>query len=720
MTEAILPRLARELNLNLGSVERTAALLDEGNTVPFITRYRKEVTGGLDEEQLRQLEERLGYLRGLEARRAEVRATLEAGGHLTAELAAALDAAATLQTIEDLYLPFRPKRRTRAQIAREHGLQPLADLLRSGTLGAQTPAAVVAPFLSEQVPDQAAALAGARDIIAEQITETAQVRQAVREATRRSAQLRTSRNADAADEKGTYQLYYDFSQPLSNLPPHRILALNRGEREAILSVNLEADHAAFVGSLQRRYAPGTSWDEGEVRTAIADGYKRLLAPAIERDLRAELRDRAERHALTIFAANLRRLLLQPPLRGRVVLGIDPGYRTGCKLTVVDPTGKPLADGLIYLHQPERARADLRQICLTWAVQVIAIGNGTASRETEALVAEVLQQTADSLPTLRYVLVNEAGASVYSTSPAARAEFPDRDATERGTISIARRLQDPLAELVKIDPKALGIGMYQHDVDQKALATHLGTVVTSSVNYVGVDLNTASAELLTYVAGLSSSVARAIVGYRDANGPFRSRAELRKVKGLGPKAFEQAAGFLRLPDAADPLDRTAVHPESYPAARALLQRFAAARDAATPAVAAQIREALRTGSTSLADLARELGLGEPTLNDMIAELERPGRDPREDLPPPMLRADILKLDDLAPGMWLHGTVRNVVDFGAFVDIGVKQDGLVHISELANHFVRNPLDVVQVGDLVEVCVLSVDRQRERVALSMCKPA
>jgi protein Tex len=713
MSTPIIPRLAQELGLELHQVERTAALLDEGNTVPFITRYRKELTGGLDEEQLRRLEERLAYLRGLEARRAEVSAALAMGGHLTPELAQALAAATTLQAVEDLYLPFRPKRRTRAQIARELGLAPLAELLLAREVGAQAPEQVAAPFLSEQVPDPAAALAGARDIVAEQVAETAQVRQAVREATRRSASLRAARKEGAPDAQGTYQQYYEFTQALAVLPPHRTLALNRGEREGVLSVALEANHEAFISSLQRRYAPGMGWVDAELRAAVADGYRRLLAPAIERELRAELTERAERHALEIFAANLRRLLLQPPLRGCVVLGVDPGYRSGCKLAVVDATGKHLAGDLIYLHQAERARDSLLRVCRRWGVQVIAIGNGTASREAEALIAEVIRD----LEGVKYILVSEAGASVYSASEAARDEFPTLDATERGTISIARRLQDPLAELVKIDPKALGIGMYQHDVDQKALATRLETVVESAVNYVGVDLNTASAALLTYVAGLNSRVAKAVVAQRDIAGPFRARSELKKVKGLGPKAFEQAAGFLRLPEAADPLDRTAIHPESYPAARRLLARFGAG-DEPLPAVAARIRAAFRAGASSLAALAVELGVGEPTLADMIEQLARPGRDPREELPPPMLRADVLKIEDLAPGMWLKGTVRNVVDFGAFVDIGVKQDGLVHISELADHYVKSPLDVVQVGDIVEVRVVSVDLARGRVGLSMKK--
>jgi uncharacterized protein len=712
MSDIILPRIARELGLGAAQVARTVALLDEGNTVPFITRYRKEATGGLDEEQIRQLAERLEYLRGLEARRAEVLATLQQGGHLTPELAAALAAAETLQAIEDLYLPFRPRRRTRAQAARELGLQPLAELLLARADAGRSPDAVCAPFLGEQVPDAAAALAGARDIVAETVAETASVRQAVREAVRRTAGVRAGRKEGAADEKGTYQQYYEFAQPLRELPPYRVLALNRGEREGVLTVGLDANHEAFIGSLQRRYAPGQSWIDGELRAAVADGFKRLLAPAIERELRAELTERAEQHALAIFGANLRGLLLQPPLRGRVVLGVDPGFRTGCKLAVVDATGKYVEGALVYLHQPDAARETLLRLCQRRGVQVIAIGNGTASRETEALVVQVIK--AAKFP-LQYAMVSEAGASVYSAAPVAREEFPDLDATERGNISIARRLQDPLAELVKIDPKALGVGLYQHDVNQKELAARLGSVVESAVNYVGVDLNTASAPLLTYVAGLNSKVARAIVAHRDSGGPFRARRELLKVKGLGPKAFEQAAGFLRIPDASDPLDRTAIHPESYAAARALIALFDGDGGSPLPEVAARIRAAIGRSETSLADLAELTGAGEPTLADIVEQLARPGRDPREELPPPILRADVLKLEDLQPGMWLKGTVRNVVDFGAFVDIGVKQDGLVHVSELANHFVRNPLEVVQVGDQVDVRVLSVDTARGRIALS-----
>jgi protein Tex len=726
-SSSIEARLAGELGLRLEQVTSTVALLDEGSTVPFITRYRKEATGGLDETQIRKLAERLEYLRGLEARRAEVRRLLDEGGHLTPELAAQLAAAQTLQAIEDLYLPFRPKRRTRAQVAREQGLQPLADLLLSQKAGGgRTEAA--APFVAPDrgVADVEAAYAGARDIIAETVAETAAVRQAVRDASRRTGTLRVARKGESADAEGKYKLYHDFGEKLEVLPPHRVLAINRGEREEALKVEVDAPHDGFIATLQRRYATGAGWQADEVRAAVADGYKRLLAPAIERDLRAELTERAEEHALGVFGANLRGLLLQAPLRGRVVMGIDPGYRTGCKVAVVDATGKYLEGGVFYLHQPEKARETLLRTIARWGVQVIAIGNGTASRETEALVAEVIRSERSELQSsvagrrssdLKYVIVSEAGASVYSASETAREEFPDLDATQRGNVSIARRLQDPLAELVKIDPKALGVGLYQHDVDQKRLGQQLEAVVESCVNFVGVDLNTASAALLGYVSGLSAKTARSVVAHRDANGPFSSRAQLRKVKGLGPKGFEQAAGFLRIPDAPDPLDNTAVHPESYDAARRLIARYGG-DGARLPEVAARVRQAVAAGQVTLARLAAELAVGEPTLADIVEALAKPGRDPRDDAPPPILRADVLKLEDLQPGMWLKGTVRNVVDFGAFVDIGVKQDGLVHVSELADRFVRNPLDVVQVGDVVDVRVLTVDAARGRIGLSMRK--
>ena len=745
---AIETRIAAELGLAQSQVERTVALLDEGNTIPFITRYRKEATGGLDEEQLRKLAERLEYLRGLEARRAEVRRLLEEGGHLTPELETQLAAAQTLQAIEDIYLPFRPKRRTRAQVAREQGLAPLAELLLAHNTGGKSREELAAAFVDPEkgVADVEAAYAGARDIVAETVAETAAVRQAVREATRRTGVLRVARKEAGADAEGKYQLYHEFGESLTTLPPHRILAINRGEREGALKVEVDANHEAFIGTLQRRYAKAPGWLGGEVRAAVADGYKRLLAPAIERDLRGELTERAEAHALTIFAANLRGLLLQPPLRGRVVMGVDPGYRTGCKVAVVDATGKYLEGGVIYLHQADKAKETLIKTALKWGVQVIAIGNGTASRETEALVADVIRKAeggrrkdekngdfvareasdaaAASDPSfiphplsIKYTIVSEAGASVYSASEAAREEFPDLDATQRGNVSIARRLQDPLAELVKIDPKALGVGLYQHDVEQKRLGEQLEAVVESCVNYVGVDLNTASAALLGYVAGLNSKTAKSVVTHRDANGPFGSRKQLLKVKGLGPKAFEQAAGFLRIPEAADPLDNTAVHPESYAAARGLIGRYGA-DGARLPDVAARVRQLFAAGEITPGQLAADLDVGEPTLLDMLDAMARPGRDPRDDAPPVLLRADVLKMEDLQPGMWLKGTVRNVVDFGAFVDIGVKQDGLVHVSELADRFVKNPLDVVQVGDVVDVRVLAVDAARGRIGLSMKK--
>jgi len=737
-------RLAQFLNLGAGQIERTVALLDEGNTIPFITRYRKEATGGLDEDQLRKLVDRLHYLRNLEARRAEVEKLLEAGEHLTPELAAQLAAAETLQAIEDLYLPFRPKRRTRAQVAREQGLQELADRLLAQDAGGLSRDALGLPFVDPErgVADLEAAYAGARDIVAETIAETATVRQALREATRRTGVVRVVRKDAEADADGKYQLYYEFDAALATLPPHRILAINRGEREGALKAEVDANHDAFVATLQQRYATTHGFLAAELRSAIADGYKRLLAPAIARDLRAELTERAEEHALAIFGANLRGLLLQPPLRGKIVMGIDPGFRTGCKVALVDATSKYLEGDVIYLHQPDKARETLLRLARKWGAQVIAIGNGTASRETEALVADVIRlyderrktkdegrTTNDNDPSsivhrpssdrssLKYVMVSEAGASVYSVSEVARDEFPDLDATQRGNVSIARRLQDPLAELVKIDPKALGVGLYQHDVDQKRLGGQLETVVESCVNYVGVDLNTASAPLLGYVAGLNSKTARAIVTHRDANGPFHSRKQLLKIKGLGPKAFEQAAGFLRITDAPDPLDCTAIHPESYAAARALIARYGSAGDR-LPDVAACVRRAFAAHEITPAQLATTLGIGEPTLADMLDALARPGRDPRDEGEPPILRADVLKIEDLQPGMWLKGTVRNVVDFGAFIDIGVKNDGLVHVSELANRFVKSPLDVVQVGDVVDVRVLTVDLARGRIGLSMKK--
>ncbi|MNX23564.1 30S ribosomal protein S1 [compost metagenome] len=705
--------LARDLALNAPQVERVIALFDDGNTIPFIARYRKEVTGALDEVQLRTLQDGLARRRKLEERRREIREALTEQGQLTPELDRRLTEADKLTTLEDLYLPFRPKRRTRAMIARERGLAPLADLMRApkGEPPLAAAARFVNPGLEVQTPEDA--LAGARDILAETVSEDPEVRGRARALAMREAVLTASKAPKGEDPQGKYTQYYAFSEPVSRVQPHRVLACDRGETEGVLKVGLTLPDERIL-DVMRASLPRASqplWRD-QVEQALVDGYKRLLGPALERDVRASLTEKAQGHAITVFASNLKALLLQPPLRGQTVLGIDPGYRTGCKVVVVDPTGHPLFDGIaIYPHEPQKrwneAIETLRGLIRKHGVGVVAIGNGTASRETEALVAEVIRET----PGVGYVIVSESGASVYSASEVAREEFPDLDATQRGTISIARRLQDPLAELVKIDPQAIGVGLYQHDLDQKELGSTLDGVVEDAVNHVGVDLNTASASLLTRVSGLKSKVAREIVAHRAANGPFKTRAELRKVKGLGDKTFEQAAGFLRITGGADPLDNTPIHPESYPATRKLLSKLGLAPSDKELGKAI----AARRPTLDLPALAGELGLGLPTLEDILANLAKPGRDPREDLPKPHLRQDVLRMEDLKPGMRLTGTVRNVVDFGAFVDIGVKQDGLIHVSELADRFVRNPFEVVSVGDVMEVEVLEFDAKRGRISLS-----
>ena len=711
-TAADFPRaLASELALGIAHVTRTIALFDEGNTIPFLARYRKEVTGGLDEVQLRALQDALGRRRKLEERRADVEASLLSQGVLTPELAQALAMADRLATIEDLYLPFRPKRRTRASVARERGLGPLAELLQRPSR--ETPSEAAHRFVdpAKDVPTPEAALAGARDIVAEICSEDPSVRGRSRNVALKEAVLTALRAPKSEDPQGKYAQYYDFKEPVVRVQPHRVLACDRGESEGVLKVSLTLPEERLLGFMRERVrvaAPG--WRE-EVEAALADGLKRLLGPAIERDVRTALTERAQAHAIGVFAANLKALLLQPPLAGLVVMGIDPGFRSGCKVVVVDPTGRPLDAGTaIFPHEPQKqwdlSLKTLRGLIEQHGVGVVAIGNGTASRETEALVAEAIRGTQAA-----YAMVSEAGASVYSASDVAREEFPDLDATQRGNISIARRLQDPLAELVKIDPQAIGVGLYQHDLDQKALAHSLAGVVEDAVNHVGVDLNTASASLLTHVAGLNAKVAKAVLAHREANGPFSRRQDLLKVKGLGERTFVQAAGFLRIAGGADPLDNTGIHPEAYAATRTLLQKLGlAAGDRQLGPKVKDLRPTLDVPA-----LASELGLGAPTLSDILDALAQPGRDPREDLPRPHLRQDVLKLDDLKPGMRLTGTVRNVVDFGAFVDIGVKQDGLVHVSELAERFVRNPLEVVKVGDVIEVEVVEIDRARGRVALS-----
>lgn len=710
--KALLERLAKEAGLDVGAVTRTVALFDEGNTIPFVARYRKEATGGLDEVQLRSLEERLRYLRGLQERREQILRSIGEQGKLTEELARSIEAAETLQQLEDLYLPYRPKRRTRASIARERGLEPLAQLIL-----AQPPAIdleeVASPLLSADVPTVDNAWEGARDIVAEVISEDAAVRGRVRERTRATAALRVERASEEADAEGTYRLYHDLTVPLHTVVPHQVLAINRGEREGVLKVALHVDAEAMVGEMEQVYPPNPHSPLADMlHAAITDGYERLLAPAIERELRREATEKADAHAIHVFAANLRQLLLQPPLRGAVVIGIDPGLRTGCKVALVDATGKVLETVTIYPHEPHNRREEALQLLVGWLTernaQVLAIGNGTASRETEALAAEAVERAGKGA----YTIVSEAGASVYSASPLAREELPDLDVSLRGAVSIARRLQDPLAELVKIDPKSIGVGLYQHDVDQKALAEALDAVVESAVNYVGVDLNTASPALLRYVSGLTARAAKAIVAYREAQGAFQERAELLQVPGIGPKAFQQAAGFLRIPGGRNPLDNTSIHPESYEACTRLLALAGLRAD--EPRLGDKMAT-WRKGQ-DVRRLAERLQIGVPTLTDILDNLQKPGRDPREGLPGPLLRRDVLSIDDLQVGMVLRGTVRNVVDFGAFVDIGVKRDGLVHVSQLADRFVRNPLEVVSVGQIVEVRVIGVDKERGRINLSM----
>jgi len=747
-------RLSKELTIGSGQIARTIALLDEGNTIPFIARYRKEVTGSLDEVQIQAIADRALALRTLHDRKGDVTRLIAGQGKLTPELASAIGAATTLQEVEDLYLPYRPKRKTRASVAREKGLAPLADIiLRQPEFASNGNSDTVLgeharPFLNAEkgVETSLEAYAGACDIVAEVIAEDANVRGSVRttffkQATF-SAKVADPDKVAEKDPNGVYRLYYDFNEKVTKLVPHRVLALNRAEREDVLRVGVSlAYEQAQLDIMQHYPVKATSPFARYLADAMEDGYKRLLSPAMEREVRTELTRQAEEHAIAIFAANLRNLLLQPPLRGKKVLGVDPGYRTGCKLTIVDETGKFIESDTLYLHQAEKAQQTLRKLLTKHSIGVIAIGNGTASRETEQMIAglirELERETGQS-GQIGYVIVSEAGASVYSASEIARQEFPDLDATQRGTISIARRLQDPLAELVKIDPKAVGVGLYQHDVDQKELADMLERVVVSCVNFAGVEVNSASAALLKHVSGINNRVASAIVKYREQHGPFKAREELQKVPGVGPATFVQAAGFLKIASGSEPLDNTFIHPESYVAVRTLLGMLPANGDSKTGKPAeriAQFRQLIKlqhslgrnnrnrtanahdgSEQAAWADIAKKVGVGLPTLHDILENLEKPGLDPRDALPAPILRHDVLKMEDLQKGMELQGTVRNVVDFGAFVDIGVKQDGLVHVSEMADRFVKDPLTIVAVGQVVQVRVLEVDIQRGRVQLSM----
>ncbi len=712
-------KIASLIHAKPSQVEATIRLLDEGNTVPFIARYRKEMTGSLDDEQVRIVADETARLRAMDERRAAILKSIEEQGKLTGELKTAIEAAETMTALEDLYAPFKPKRRTRAMIAREKGLEGLAEhILKQSVTDRPIEDIVKEFYLNEQVTTVEEALQGARDIVAETISDNANVRAKTREKALKFARLAAQKIDGAMDEKRVYESYYEFESRVDRLQPHQVLAINRGEKEGVLRVRVHIDERDWLIPIQAEFEEDILSPFAEqLEKAIRDSAERLLLPSIERDVRRELSEKADGHAIQVFATNLRALLGQPPLAGHTVLGIDPGYRTGCKIAVVDPTGKLLDTGTIYPHEPRNdwvgALQTIEEMINRHRVTLIAIGNGTASRETEKLAAELVRvQHAASQPPLqtKYLIVNEAGASVYSASPLARAEFPDLDVSMRGAVSIARRAQDPLAELVKIDPKSIGVGLYQHDVDQAALSHALDGVVESVVNHVGVDVNTASPALLTHVAGVGPKLAANIVAHRDANGAFKSREELRQVSGLGPKAYEQSAGFMRIRDGVNPLDASAIHPESYPVAEAVL-----AHAGLSPASAISDRipalEAL-TAKTSPEALAAELGCGLPTLQDILEQLIRPGRDPRADTPAPILRSDVLKMEDLVTGMSLRGTVRNVVDFGAFVDIGVKQDGLLHKSQI-------PFGtMLKVGDIIEVEILKVEPERGRIGLGWVK--
>jgi len=702
----IIAKLAKELSVKPWQVENTVKLIDDGNTIPFIARYRKELTGELSDTTLRELGERLTYLRNLENRKEEVLRLIEGQGKLTEELKASIEKAEVLQEVEDIYRPYKQKKRTRATIAREKGLEPLADIIFSQERQSKALEEIAEAFVNDElgVSTVQDAINGALDIIAEIISDNAEFRKEIRELTFGNGTIVVK---GTKEEKSEYQMYYDFSEPVKKIAPHRILAINRGEKEEFLNVKAEAPADRILTYLNNSTIKENSPYKNMLEETVKDAYNRLIAPSIEREIRNNLTEEAEEQAIKVFAANLRNLLLQAPIKGKVVMGFDPAYRTGCKIAVVDDTGKLLETAAVYptppQNQAEEAKMILKKLIKKHNVEVISLGNGTASRESEKICAEIIKEM--NMP-LHYVIVNEAGASVYSASELASQEYPDINVSLRGAISIARRLQDPLAELVKIDPKSIGVGQYQHDVAQKKLSDSLNGVVEDCVNSVGVDLNTASPSLLQHISGINSAIARNIVSYRDENGKFRSRRELLKVKKLGEKAFEQAAGFLRIPESENILDNTSVHPESYDVAGKLLEK--AGRD-----ISAAVD---KLSAVDVNELAAELGVGVPTLRDIINELKKPGRDPRDEMPKPVLMSDVLDIKDLKPGMILTGTVRNVIDFGAFVDIGVHQDGLVHISELADRFVRRPLDVVQVGDIVKVKVLDVDLDRNRISLSM----
>ena len=713
----IIQTLAQELDKNPQHVKNVVQLLDEGNTIPFIARYRKELHGAMDDTSLRTLEERLQYLRGLAERRETVKKSISEQGKLTDELAAAIDSAKTLAEVEDLYRPYKQKRRTRATAAREKGLEPLASLLFAQERGCPRPEDAARDFIDPEkgVETLADALQGANDIIAEWISDNAAIRGSLREMLEKRGTLRS---LAATEEDSVYRLYYDFEQPLSRLQGHQILAINRGEKEKMLSVTVLLDREQALPLLRRAVVKPGSAAMDFVKAAAEDAYDRLIYPSLEREMRASLTERADEGAIGQFALNLKPLLMQPPVKGKVTMGLDPGYRMGCKVAVVDGTGKVLDTTVVYPTYGERQKGEaiaaLLKLIRKHGVAHIAIGNGTASRETEQMAVELIRQASASGAHVSYMIVSEAGASVYSASKLAAEEFPQYDVNLRSAVSIARRLQDPLAELVKIDPKAIGVGQYQHDMPQKQLDDALCGVVEDCVNAVGVDINTASPSLLQRVSGLNATTAKNVVAYREENGAFTSRAQIKKVPKLGPKAFQQCAGFLRVPESKSILDNTAVHPESYEAAKALL--------ALSGHTLADVKEGRifdlpeRIKSYGEGKAAAEIGVGVPTLRDIVSELLKPGRDVRDELPKPILRTDVLEMKDLTPGMVLTGTVRNVIDFGVFVDIGVHQDGLVHISQVADKFIKHPSEVVSVGDVVKVVVLEVDEKKKRISLSM----
>lgn len=714
--QGLLKQVAKVLGFQEKQVKNVLKLAEEGNTIPFIARYRKEQTGALDEVQIRDILDRWNYVVHLEERKSEVLRSIADQGKLTEELATAIRKATKLQEVEDLYRPYKPKRRTRASIAKEKGLEPLANWILSFPDSCDLEQEA-SRYVNEEkeVFTWEDAVIGAKDIIAEFVSDDAEVRKWIRKETFKHGLIVTTVKNEDKDEKRVYEMYYEFSEPVAKIVPHRILAINRGEKEEVLRVSIQVDEEKILAYLYKKFITKEhSITAQEVMAAIQDGYKRLIQPSIEREVRNELTEKAEEQAIHIFVENLRNLLLQPPLKGKTVLGVDPAYRTGCKLAVVDETGKVLHIDVIYPHPPapqeERAKASekIRNIITEFAIEMIAIGNGTASRETEEFIANVLKTIERDV---YYLIVNEAGASVYSASELAREEFPDLEVEERSAVSIARRLQDPLAELVKIDPKSVGVGQYQHDVSQKKLQESLEFVVETVVNQVGVNVNTASVALLQYVSGLTKAVAKNIVSYREENGKFTNREQLKQIPRLGKKTFEQCIGFLRIIDGDEPLDRTSIHPENYEQVKQLLKKIGVTKEQMGTAVMAEKLKQL-----DIAAMAQELGIGELTLQDIIDALLKPERDPRDDLPKPLLRKDVLSLEDLKPGMELQGTVRNVVDFGAFVDIGVKQDGLVHISKMSRKYVKHPLDIVSVGDIVTVWVEDVDVQKGRIALTM----